>query len=737
MTHHVLDMPPLHDQLPPRVFPLKTLLALLAVTVGVSLWLVPRQEELVARLFKDQQYERITGLLRDELNGTGVVLDDRVLRSLSAEQIAVLGQLLRLTPREQLHAVFAPGRGPRYDVFVHGLVMAAIRYVDVISPTEAWEVISPELMRLSEAQQMEILQLLAQNALALNSPRLAAQLLIKATALPSATAAQVRRMGEACRWCSQSLRGGLEIRRWTKQHSDVPEANELLIFARDLAVEGGNPVMGLEIQLQRLERLAAANELSGAEMAETYSLAQQSGKTVSILPWIKRFVETLPEHDMSWEDLRSLVGVRPNSASEYRRWLAQLAQVSDWNSEFSTAFEMHLRLAAMGDLNSLDRCLALAGFLGRTDEVVPLLQALQPLPEREETQIILGRMLAGLGDDDAARPLYLDWVKKHPEDRQAAFEYACLVEDLGEEDAAADAFAEFVKNFPDDVMGMKKLAEGRIRQGRLNEALAVYSKMKSEDHDYATLENYAMLAESLDSHEEQVRALQLTVEQMAEPTAEIYLDIAEAASYLDDATIQTKALQGGMEKLPNSAVLRIALANAWLKLDQPELVLETLIADPRLRDNFEAVTLALSRSAEVPDPKQVLDFVGEDVNRRFSLPVSSKLDLAVLMRLCGAPDQAEQIIAGVRESKENLPLLAEARHLMGDDDEAARLLTTFLDGNPGGKASEWLFLGELYQELGRADDAQRAFDHSLNLLTAELPETAFSAQPSIPAQVIK
>jgi len=234
-----------------------------------------------------------------------------------------------------------------------------------------------------------------------------------------------------------------------------------------------------------------------------------------------------------------------------------------------------------------------------------------------------------------------------------------------------------------------------------------------------------------------VRALQLTVEQMAEPTAEIYLDIAEAASYLDDATIQTKALQGGMEKLPNSAVLRIALANAWLKLDQPELVLETLIADPRLRDNFEAVTLALSRSAEVPDPKQVLDFVGEDVNRRFSLPVSSKLDLAVLMRLCGAPDQAEQIIAGVRESKENLPLLAEARHLMGDDDEAARLLTTFLDGNPGGKASEWLFLGELYQELGRADDAQRAFDHSLNLLTAELPETAFSAQPSIPAQVIK
>lgn len=82
------------------------------------------------------------------------------------------------------------------------------------------------------------------------------------------------------------------------------------------------------------------------------------------------------------------------------------------------------------------------------------------------------------------------------------------------------------------------------------------------------------------------------------------------------------------------------MANAWLKLDQPELVLETLIADPRLRDNFEAVTLALSRSAEVPDPKQVLDFVGEDVNRRFSLPVSSKLDLAVLMRLCGAPDQA-------------------------------------------------------------------------------------------------
>ena len=731
------DMPPLHDQIPPRVFPLKTLLALLAVSVGLSLWLVPRQEELVARLFKDQQYERIANLLLNGLAGTGKTVDDRVLRNLSAEQLGVLGQLLRLTPREQLHAIFAPGRGPKYDQLIHGLVLGAIQYVDVIPPAEAWEIVSPELMKLSEGQQMDILQLLAHNSLALNSPRLAAQLLIKASALPSATAEQVRRMGDACRWCSQSLRGALEIRRWTRQHPDAPEISDLLGFARVLALEGGNAPMALEIQLLRLELLAAANGLTAPEMTETNSLAQQSGKTVSILPWIQRYVETLSEHQLDWKALRAAVQTDPDSLAEYRKWLTQLAQVSDWNSAFSTSFDMHLRLAAMGDLHSLDRCMELAGFLGRSADLVPVLQAMQPLPEREQTQIVLAKMLAGLGDDEAARPLYSDWVRKHPKDRQAAFEYACLVEDLGEEDAAAEAFFEFVQHFPDDVPGMKKLAEGRIRQGRFDEALAVYGKMRAEDHDYATLENYAMLAESLDRHDEQVRALQMTLDQMKEPTPEIYLDIAEAASYLDDPSIQTKALQAGMEKLPDSAVLRIALANAWLEAERPEEVLMTLRADPRLRNNFEAVTLALSRSAEVPDPRAVLDFVGDDVATRFQLPVTSKLDLAVLLRLCGAADKAEAIIAGVRESKENLPLLAEARHLMGDGDEAARLLTTYLDGNPRGKASEWLFLGELYQELGRADDAQRAFDHSLDLLTAELPETAFSPQsPSLP-QILK
>ena len=713
------------------------LLVLLAVTVGVSLWLVPRQEELVARLFKDQQYERIAGVLRNGLAGTGVSVDDRLLRNLSAEQLAVLGQLLRLTPREQLHAVFAPGRGPKYDQLIHGLVLGAIQYVDVIPPAEAWEIISPEMMRLSEAQQMDVLQLLAQNSLALTSPRLAAQLLIKASALPSATAGQVRRMGDACRWCSQSLRGALEIRRWTRLHRDSPEASDLLAFARSLALEGGNAAMALELQLQRLEILAVSNGLTAEEMAETYSLAQQSSKTATILPWIQRYVETLPEHQLDWNGLRSLAQTKPESLEAYRRWLTQLAQVSDWNSAFSTSFEMHLRLTAMGDLNSLDRCIALADFLGRTEELVPVLRAMQPMPEREQSQIVLAKMLAGLGDDDAARPLYLDWVRKHPQDRAAAFEYACLVEDLGEEDAAAEAFDEFVRRFPDDVLGMKKLAEGRIRQGRFDEALAVYSKMRKEDHDCATLENYAMLAESLDRHDEQVRALQMTADQMKVPTPEVFLDIAEAASYLDDPSIQTEALQAGMNKLPNSAVLRIALANAWLKLEEPEKVLDTLRADPRLKTNFEAVTLALSRCAEVPDPRAVLDFIGEDVESRFRLPVTAKLDLAVLMRLCGIVDKAERIIAGVRESKENLPLLAEARHLMGDGDEAARLLTTYLDGNPGGKASEWLFLGELYQELGRADDAQHAFDHSLDLLTAELPETAYSSQSLPLPQTIK
>ena len=72
---------------------------------------------------------------------------------------------------------------------------------------------------------------------------------------------------------------------------------------------------------------------------------------------------------------------------------------------------------------------------------------------------------------------------------------------------------------------------------------------------------------------------------------------------------------------------------------------------------------------------------------------------------------------------------------MGDDDEAARLMTAHLQNNPRATAKEWLFLGELFESLGREEDTLRAFNYSLALLTAELPDTAY--QPTPPTETAR
>ena len=55
-------------------------------------------------------------------------------------------------------------------------------------------------------------------------------------------------------------------------------------------------------------------------------------------------------------------------------------------------------------------------------------------------------------------------------------------------------------------------------------------------------------------------------------------------------------------------------------------------------------------------------------------------------------------------------------------------LSGYLKSHPQAKANDWLFLGDIYEQLGMFEEARKAYDYSLALLTADLPVTA-SNQP--------
>ncbi len=722
-------MPSPADQAPPRVFSLKLTALLLAASIGASWLLVPRQDELVERLFKDKQYERIAETLRRSLaeSGSSETLN---MRNLSADQLNTLIALLRLTPREQLRAIFSSSRPPHYDTYIHGLALGAIRYVNVISPADAWAMIQPRLEGIEARRQLDICELLSKNALASEQPALAAEILTHACGLPPAPWTMARDTALAHRWSGQPGRGAAILKTRIADHrGKIPASGlaSLQELGRETALESGQPGLALDFFLDASSSLPDEIATSDGHVQQALSIALQAGRAASILPLLRKKLASMPEWILPLGELRESRRRQPASPAmaSFKKWCGQMADICDWSDLADEAFSCHLKLAALGELASLDQCLDLSDYLGRDEETAGLLKMLHPIPEREAAEIALARMLAGLGEDQAARPLFESWIARHPRDRDAAFDLAMLVEDMGDEAGARVAFAEVVKKFPGDVPARKKLAEALIRDGMNREALALYSEFAESMHDPQTLESYAMLAESLDDYEQLVAALRLRARLAAKPDVQTYLDLADAASHLRDPQAAIAVIEQGIERMPGSSVLRVALASTLIHTGEADRVIDVLASGPSLRSNPDALALALSIAAQCRDPEKVLAFVGTDVDKRITLPLPSLLDLAVLCELCGEGGKAARLFQSVPEAVENLPLLAEARHETGEHEEAIRLMNSYLALNPRAAASDWVFLGELYDLIGRSDDARRAYDNSLAILTADLPGTAF------------
>lgn len=82
-------------------------------------------------------------------------------------------------------------------------------------------------------------------------------------------------------------------------------------------------------------------------------------------------------------------------------------------------------------------------------------------------------------------------------------------------------------------------------------------------------------------------------------------------------------------------------------------------------------------------------------------------------------------------------IAAEARFETGQFEEAARLMRSYLDQQRRATSDDWVFLGDIYDLLGREEDARTAYNYSLTLLTSDLPDTAYREPSSDAARVPK
>jgi len=703
------------------IIPLPVLGTLLVSCMGFSWLMVPKRGELLERLFKDKQYERVVSVLRTQADDFSS-MDVSQLRRINSEQFAAISHLLNLTPREQLQNVFASRRPPEYDLYIHHIVLAAVKYVDVMPAAEALRVIEPNLSRVPDVFRVPLLRLLAQNANGSSKPDVAAACLRLACESSTADWSVAQEMIQSFRWSGQGENAFRELDQWLRTHREQlspahkREAEELHYT---LALETGQPGRAFDLCLQQMQAQGGAPPLNLLE--RSYSTALQSGRTKELVPWLEKFVEALPEAKLSLAQLyQTASGPGSTKMGGYRQWCQILAQWSDWNASFETAFSLHMRLAAMGEAASLTRCLALYVFLGRTEECCELLLVLRDTPEGQKRKRQLAQLLAELGRDDESKVCYEECLKEKPDDRNLLYEYGCLHEDMGDEPASRKVFELLVQRHPEDEFAIKKLAESCIRDADYTTALSLYHRLPDAAHNHDTLENYAMIAESLDNHEAEYRALRLTTKLTSTPSIELYLSMVEAAAHMQNATLATQVLEEGLQRLPQSSQLRIALAGNHIEAERYDEGVAYLLQD-NLRGSFEVVQILLSLCEVLPDSKKVLAFLGDRVESRFPLTATNRLQLAVICFNAGRTAECDRLFASVPETPDTLPLLARNRFIIGDTSEALRLLSTYLNKNAGAGPEDWVLLGDIYGQMGRTEDAVKAYDQSLVLLTADLP----------------
>lgn len=710
-----------------RVVGIRMLAAIIGASLLGSYLLIPDQSQLVERLMRDQQYERIQEMLRSTLGTTGGI-DPAEFQKLGGGQLAALSHLLRLTPREQLQTIFSTERPLDYDRFIHAVTLSAVRYVDVISPEQAWRMIAPFSQKMPASYFAELATILSRNALATSRPDLSATILSQACGMEGSPVVTAHDMVQSYRSAGKPQMGADQLLKWFRKHegksfeANPAELSALRALGSTVALEGGDPSTALDFHLMNLKALPADAPLETGQIETALSLAGQCSRTADAVPWLARYVNSMPESKVDWKKLPELQAKNPERAAEYIRWTRLQAQYADWSSQFDPAFDAHFRLAALGEMASLDRCIALCDFLGRGEEMADLLQYSDIALSRPALQAKLAALLAGLGRDTEALPLYQRWIAANPDDVEAAHDLGCLLQDMGREDDALEAFEAVVKLHPKHVPTVKKLAESCIRAGRHERALELYKNLSDEDHDHYTLENYALLAESLDRHEELFRAQVLHTRQETLTTVEPYLEIAETAGYIPSAQPAIDILNEGLNKFPDSPSIRVALATVWMRdLNNVDQCYATLKHDS-IRKSFEGVTMLLEIASSIPDQRDLLAFLGPNIENQFELSARSRLDLAVLCHFCGDSTRCERLFAQVPETPRNLSLIAEARFQMNSVDESIRLMTQFLTGNIRATSEEWIFLGELYEITGQTEAAERAYQQSLSLLTSDLPD---------------
>jgi Flp pilus assembly protein TadD len=668
--------------------------------------LVPQKEELVKRLIEDGKHERAIAVAADEL--PGMVPPLQVLPAMEVAQ----------TPLEGLEALLSVGGAGVADEELAQRIHAAddaqaclelIHRVEAQLPPETRE-------RLYAAT--------AQSALAQGKPDLAADLLTDAAKRGIRSESLLAQQVQSLRWSGRPSMALEAMQAW-ETNAPLPKSlrEQQIAVLREL----NQPGKALDLIIADLQTTPEGTSYDADKLVLASEVAVQAGAMSKVLPLVDRFLSAMPAGKASLEELKSET-VKPDAT--WFRFARLMAQQCEWSGHPKEAFALYQKLAVLGEEPALDRILALEAGLNRDGDLLAVLRHVVPHAKRPELTLKLARLMADAAEYEGAEQHFLAWLKNHPKDLAVMMERGAMLEEQSSYEAARLAYEQVLAVDPNHIQAQKELANMLIAKHQFREAFTFYEKLPEEEHDSFTLENYALIAESLAEYKAYNRALVLRMNRLKTPNAQDYLELARSYQVIRDNDSVVRVYQQGMARVPRSRILRIELANAYRTAERYDEAI-ALLARPELKSDMHAMQLYIEVVCLKEDYTAALAFLGRGFENRFAFGPETRLDLGHIYFNTGYLSDADALYSSVPDEPALWPLLANARFKAGNYASAEQYQRKYLAALKVPDPQGWMLMGDIYKATGRSAEAANAYATSLRLMEEKMtPEDESGNEPT-------
>jgi tetratricopeptide (TPR) repeat protein len=534
-----------------------------------------------------------------------------------------------------------------------------------------------------------------------------------------------------------------------KKGHEVPEHLEKMYM--DLLFETNAAGEALDLLLVKLKEQSAAGKVSAGLLASAIQAGNYSGRVKELRPYLAAAVASMPLGKAPLEEICAAVkSGKHDLLTDHAQWSESALELAHWfewsetpdpnNSE--QALALYEKLAVLGNAEALEKAAEMALDLQTMGNLLKVMDVVMHQPRPPAMEFIYGHLLGVAGRMEEADHYFQLALKKNPHDLVILSEYAALCQ---ERDDLTKALATW-KTAADQVQahqrergnywkaGHQWLLPGEFQTERMDfrkreadlhielkqnaEALGIYRSFQPYQHDNSTVENMALLAESLGDYTSLNRALEIRFAKLAHPSVNDYLELARSFELVGKEEKRMVVLQQGVAGLPHSLNLRRQYASALQDAERPGDAVE-LLEVPPTKDDLRSMSLYILAATQSGQHLRAAEFLKAQIGKRRDFPADVRLCLGDICQRSGQLDLARGYYTSVDANAITWPLLAEACFQTGAFLDAEKYQRRYLEDMDSPPADQLVFLGDICRMQGKEEAAQAAYDQAVESIRSK------------------